>query len=116
MSCSKLQLVPIPYRNIPPDSKNIQSRNTSDGTFDTTSTLSFTATRFENGGSLTCEVTNDVMMSRSEAPMRDNIKVEVLYPPIVTVYPENITVNESMNITILCHYEANPSSLRVIKW
>ncbi|XP_046675860.1 hemicentin-2-like isoform X7 [Homalodisca vitripennis] len=90
--------------------------NASDGTFDTTSTLSFTATRFENGGSLTCEVTNDVMMSRSEAPMRDNIKVEVLYPPIVTVYPENITVNESMNITILCHYEANPSSLRVIKW
>ncbi|XP_054282602.1 hemicentin-1-like isoform X3 [Macrosteles quadrilineatus] len=87
-----------------------------DGTFDTVSSLSFTATRFENGGSLTCEATNDVMESRNEVPMRDNIKLEVMYPPIVTVYPENITVNESMNITILCHYEANPSSLRSIKW
>ncbi|XP_054282603.1 hemicentin-1-like isoform X4 [Macrosteles quadrilineatus] len=90
--------------------------NTTDGTFDTVSSLSFTATRFENGGSLTCEATNDVMESRNEVPMRDNIKLEVMYPPIVTVYPENITVNESMNITILCHYEANPSSLRSIKW
>ncbi|XP_054284692.1 hemicentin-2-like isoform X5 [Macrosteles quadrilineatus] len=90
--------------------------NTTDGTFDTVSSLSFTATRFENGGSLTCEATNDVMESRNEVPMRDNIKLEVMYPPIVTVYPENITVNESMNITILCHYEANPSTLRSIKW
>lgn len=49
-----------------------------DGTFDTMSTLSFTATRFENGGSLTCEATNDVMQSRNEAPMRDNIKLEVM--------------------------------------
>ena len=35
----------------------------------------------------------------------------LLDAPVVVVSPENITVNESMDVLIFCTYEANPVSL-----
>jgi hypothetical protein len=37
-------------------------------------------------------------------------------PPIVSVSPENVTVNESTDIVLLCSYEANPNTLESVSW
>jgi len=87
-----------------------------DGTFDTRSRLIFPATRFENGGVLTCKGANPVMQEKDEKPMQDTITLEVLYPPIVSVSPENVTVNETADITLFCSYEANPNTLESVSW
>ncbi|XP_069698098.1 hemicentin-2 isoform X6 [Periplaneta americana] len=87
-----------------------------DGTYETRSLLAFTATRYENGEVLTCEGTNPVMQQKEEKPMRDTLTLEVLYPPIVTVSPENVTVNESTDILLFCSYEANPNTLESVSW
>lgn len=49
-----------------------------DGTYETQSNLDFTASRFENGGTLTCEAINSVMIERDEAPMKSTLILEVL--------------------------------------
>lgn len=87
-----------------------------DGTYETRSLLAFTATRYENGEKLSCEGTNPVMQQKDEKPMRDTLTLEVLYPPIVTVSPENVTVNESTDVLLFCSYEANPNSLESVSW
>ncbi|XP_034251543.1 hemicentin-1 isoform X2 [Thrips palmi] len=94
------------------DTKSLQS----DGTHDTVSELVFAATRYENGESLTCEATNEVLLLHSEPPMRKTVALEVMYPPIVSVTPDNVTVNESTDILLFCQYEANPATLKSVKW
>lgn len=37
-------------------------------------------------------------------------------PPVVTVKPDNITVNETKDFLLFCEYEANPNSLDNVKW
>ncbi|XP_044729273.1 hemicentin-1 [Chrysoperla carnea] len=87
-----------------------------DGTYETQSRLLFTASRFENGKSITCKADNSVMREERETPMDRTITLEVYYPPIVSVEPENITVNESVDVLLMCQYEANPASLNVTQW
>ncbi|BES88917.1 IG_like [Nesidiocoris tenuis] len=52
--------------------------NEGDGTYNTSSTLVFSATRFENDASITCEASNEIMTSRQEVPLRETLKLEVL--------------------------------------
>ncbi|XP_049814950.1 hemicentin-1 isoform X1 [Schistocerca nitens] len=87
-----------------------------DGTFTTRNTLIFQATLYENERTLHCEASNPVMAQRGDKPMRKSVKLEVLYPPIVTVKPDNITVNESSDITLECEYVANPTTLLAVRW
>ncbi|XP_058118520.1 hemicentin-1 [Anopheles ziemanni] len=87
-----------------------------DGTFETISQLIFTATRFENGASIRCEADNIVMREDMDRPLHDTLPLEVMYPPVVSVKPENITVNETQDFLIFCDYEANPASLENVKW
>ncbi|KFB37688.1 AGAP012343-PA-like protein [Anopheles sinensis] len=87
-----------------------------DGTFETISQLIFTATRFENGASIRCEADNVVMREDMDRPLHDTLPLEVMYPPVVSVKPENITVNETQDFLIFCDYEANPASLENVKW
>lgn len=37
-------------------------------------------------------------------------------PPVVTVKPDNVTVNETGEFLLFCEYEANPASLKQVKW
>lgn len=37
-------------------------------------------------------------------------------PPVVTVRPENVTVNETVDFLLFCEYDANPASLVMVKW
>ncbi|GLV32173.1 neuromusculin [Carabus blaptoides fortunei] len=87
-----------------------------DGTYITSSELVFTSSRFENGQTLTCEAENKVLKEQMERPLHQKLKLEVLYPPIVTVSPENVTVNESQDVTFLCSYVANPAKLLSVSW
>ncbi|XP_021920979.1 uncharacterized protein LOC110830403 [Zootermopsis nevadensis] len=87
-----------------------------DGTYETRSLLIFTATRFENGEVLTCKGANSVMLQKDEKPLKHTLTLEVLYPPIVSVTPENVTVNESTDIFLFCSYEANPNTLESVSW
>jgi hypothetical protein len=87
-----------------------------DGTFDTTSQMIFTATRFENGVSIRCEADNIVMRDDLDKPLHDTVLLEVMYPPVVTVKPENITLNETDDFLLFCEYEANPNSLETVRW
>ncbi|KAF6214764.1 hypothetical protein GE061_009507 [Apolygus lucorum] len=96
--------------------QNSTRLNEGDGTYNTSSTLVFTATRYENEAIITCEATNEVAASRREVPLRESIKLEVLYPPLVWVVPDNITVNESTDVLMFCSYESNPSSILDVKW
>uniref|UniRef100_A0A182QG96 Ig-like domain-containing protein n=1 Tax=Anopheles farauti TaxID=69004 RepID=A0A182QG96_9DIPT len=87
-----------------------------DGTFETISQMIFTATRFENGASVRCEADNIVMREDMDRPLHDTLTLEVMYPPVVSVKPENITVNETQDFLMFCDYEANPASLESVKW
>ncbi|XP_077283136.1 nephrin-like [Arctopsyche grandis] len=87
-----------------------------DGTYDTQSSLTFVATRYENGQAFRCEAENIVSREESEKPLHATRLLEILYPPIVSVRPENITVNETADIYLFCEYEANPASLTSVTW
>ncbi|CAK1595229.1 unnamed protein product [Parnassius mnemosyne] len=94
------------------EDNNIQS----DSTFETTSNLTFKATRFENGRKFRCEAINDVMIETKEHPIHATRELEVWYPPLVHLEPKNITVVEGAKILLKCEYESNPSSLNEVIW
>ncbi|GAB0099475.1 Immunoglobulin [Sergentomyia squamirostris] len=87
-----------------------------DGTFETVSQLIFTATRYENGAAIRCEGDNIVMRDDLEKPIHETLVLEVMYPPVVTVKPDNITVNETEDFLLFCEYEANPATLESVRW
>lgn len=87
-----------------------------DNTYKTQSQLTFEATRFENGQMFSCEATNSVLENRNEQPMKSEVALNVHYAPVVRVSPENITVNESMDILVFCQYDANPPELTHVYW
>ncbi|XP_059622571.1 hemicentin-2-like isoform X2 [Phlebotomus argentipes] len=87
-----------------------------DGTFETVSQLIFTATRYENGVAIRCEGDNIVMRDDLEKPIHETLVLEVMYPPVVTVKPDNITINETEDFLLFCEYEANPASLESVRW
>ncbi|XP_046400692.1 uncharacterized protein LOC124166984 isoform X2 [Ischnura elegans] len=97
----------------PPETK---VQTSSDGTYETQSRFSFRATRYENGGSISCEATNPVIQAKGEQPMKSTIALEVLYPPIAWVSPDNATLNETSDVSIVCSYEANPPTPKEIIW
>ncbi|XP_071450004.1 uncharacterized protein nrm [Hetaerina americana] len=97
----------------PPETKVQKS---SDGTYETQSRFSFRATRYENGGSISCEATNPVIQAKGEQSMKSTIALEVLYPPIAWVSPDNATLNETADVSIVCSYEANPPTPKDISW
>lgn len=37
-------------------------------------------------------------------------------PPVVTVKPDNLTINETGEILLFCEYDANPASLHSVRW
>ncbi|XP_042874812.1 hemicentin-1-like isoform X7 [Penaeus japonicus] len=87
-----------------------------DNTYKTQSQLTFEATRFENGQRFSYEATNSVLENRNEQPMKTEVALDVHYAPVVRVSPENITVNESMDILVFCQYDANPPELTHVYW
>ncbi|XP_076393660.1 neuromusculin isoform X3 [Megachile rotundata] len=87
-----------------------------DGTSETISYLAFTATEYDNGRTFKCYAENSVTRSEDLKPMKESTTIEVLYPPIVTMQPENVTVNETEDFIIFCDYEANPASLTKVIW
>ncbi|KAL7033530.1 hypothetical protein ACKWTF_007630 [Chironomus riparius] len=88
----------------------------SDGTYETVSQMIFTATRFENNALIRCEADNVVMRNEMDKPLHDTIPLEVLYPPLVVVKPDNFTVNETGEFLLFCEYDANPVSLQSVRW
>lgn len=95
-------------------STKTEERN--DGTFNTVSQMIFTATRYENGASIRCEADNIVMREDFERPLHDTLVLEVMYPPVVFVRPDNITVNETQDFLLFCDYDANPATLVRVTW
>uniref|UniRef100_A0A2P2I4X8 Neural cell adhesion molecule 1-like n=1 Tax=Hirondellea gigas TaxID=1518452 RepID=A0A2P2I4X8_9CRUS len=87
-----------------------------DGTFSTWSRLQFKGTRFENQRTFTCQAHNSVLKHRGLPPMTHSIDLDVQFAPSVRVTPENITVNETMDILIHCDYQANPHELKYVLW
>ncbi|XP_037073327.1 titin-like [Pollicipes pollicipes] len=87
-----------------------------DSTTETISRYTFTADRTTNGQHIVCEAANAVIKNKAESPLQAPVKVEVLYAPVVTVTPSNVTVNESMDILLLCSYDANPTNLTAVFW
>ncbi|XP_055381651.1 putative uncharacterized protein DDB_G0282133 isoform X7 [Condylostylus longicornis] len=87
-----------------------------DGTYDTESQLIFTASRFENDITFGCHATNIVIKRNNEKPIHAEIPLEVLYPPVVEVLEDDITVNEHKKTTLTCEFIANPASLTGVRW
>ncbi|XP_076290839.1 neuromusculin isoform X4 [Lasioglossum baleicum] len=92
----------------------VQENN--DSTLETISYLAFTATEYDNGQTFKCYAENSVTRSENMEPMKLSTTIEVLYPPIVRMKPQNITVNETEDILIFCDYEANPATLTNVTW
>ncbi|XP_072934029.1 uncharacterized protein nrm isoform X2 [Epargyreus clarus] len=101
-----------------PEAQNIQQKQveSEDTTFETTSNLTFSATRFENGRKFICQAVNDVMIQNKDHPIHATRDLEVWYPPIVHVGPPNITVIEGTKILLKSEYESNPSALNEVIW
>ncbi|XP_071569303.1 hemicentin-1 isoform X3 [Temnothorax nylanderi] len=87
-----------------------------DGTFDTISYLAFTATVYDNSKTFKCYAENSVTRTEDLKPMKEATTIEVLYPPIIKIKPNNITVNETDDFFIFCDYEANPATLIKVTW
>ncbi|XP_039305895.1 hemicentin-1 isoform X7 [Solenopsis invicta] len=87
-----------------------------DGTFDTISYLAFTATVYDNSRTFKCYAGNSVTDTEDLRQMKEATTIEVLYPPIVTMKPNNMTVNETDDFIIFCDYEANPATLIKVTW
>ncbi|XP_059047752.1 hemicentin-1 isoform X2 [Achroia grisella] len=101
-----------------PEQHNIHQRDLESGdtTFETTSNLTFEATRFENGQKFHCEAANKVTLETKDHPMHATRELEIWYPPMVRVEPTNITVVEGSKLLLKCEYESNPSSLNHVVW
>lgn len=39
-----------------------------------------------------------------------------LDPPVVSVKPDNLTINETGEFLLFCEYDANPASLASVRW
>ncbi|XP_035702981.1 uncharacterized protein LOC110843952 isoform X2 [Folsomia candida] len=87
-----------------------------DGTYETQSRMIFTANRYDNGVTITCQTTNQVMESMGEIPYVTSVKLQVNYAPVVDVTPANVTVNETSDILIFCEVDANPPELISVRW
>ncbi|XP_076265080.1 neuromusculin isoform X2 [Rhynchophorus ferrugineus] len=93
-----------------------------DGTYTTKSQLIFQASHWENGIKIHCYAENDVTKHHYEPEMHKLIILEVRYPPVISIHPKNITVNESTELvptngTLLsCKYKANPQELKGALW
>ncbi|CAL7940719.1 unnamed protein product [Xylocopa violacea] len=87
-----------------------------DGTSETISYLAFTASEYDNGRTFKCYAENSVTRSEDMKPMKESTTIEVLYPPIVRMKPENITVNETEDFIVFCDYTANPATLKKVTW
>ncbi|XP_018359937.1 PREDICTED: hemicentin-1 isoform X4 [Trachymyrmex cornetzi] len=87
-----------------------------DGTFETISYLAFTASVYDNGKTFKCYAENSVTRTEDLKPMKEATTIEVLYPPIIKMKPNNITVNETDDFLIFCDYEANPATLLKVTW
>ncbi|KAL6268570.1 hypothetical protein P5V15_001705, partial [Pogonomyrmex californicus] len=87
-----------------------------DSTFDTISYLVFTATIYDNNRTFKCYADNSVTRIEDFKPMKEATTIEVLYPPVVKMKPNNLTVNETDDFIIFCDYEANPATLLKVTW
>ncbi|RWS14947.1 hemicentin-1-like isoform X2 [Dinothrombium tinctorium] len=88
-----------------------------DGTFRTSSTLVFIASRYDHNGDFFCKGTNLVLKSRNEVPLLQSIALAVLYPPAVSIQPEGrVFVNETGSVTLSCTFDANPPNVTEITW
>ncbi|XP_023246410.1 hemicentin-1 [Copidosoma floridanum] len=87
-----------------------------DGTTQTNSYIAFTTTEHDNGRKFSCAAVNSVMLKEGSKPMRETVIMEVMYPPIIRMSPENVTVNETDDFQLFCDYEANPASLVNVLW
>ncbi|GAB1861765.1 Hemicentin-1 isoform X3 [Camponotus japonicus] len=87
-----------------------------DGTSDTVSYLAFTASVYDNGRTFNCYAENSVTRIEDLKPLKETTTIEVLYPPIIKMKPNNVTVNETDDFLIFCDYEANPATLIKVTW
>ncbi|XP_011262411.1 hemicentin-2 isoform X3 [Camponotus floridanus] len=87
-----------------------------DGTSDTVSYLAFTASVYDNGRTFNCYAENSVTRIEDLKPLKETTTIEVLYPPIIKMKPNNVTVNETDDFLIFCDYEANPATLTKVTW
>lgn len=88
----------------------------SDGTYETVSQMIFTATRFENSAVIKCEADNIVMRNEMDKPLHELLNLEVMYPPVVIVKPDNLTIDETGEFLLFCEYDANPATLTSVRW
>ncbi|XP_043484948.1 hemicentin-1 isoform X5 [Leptopilina heterotoma] len=87
-----------------------------DGTAETKSYFIFTVTEYDSGIPFSCQAENSVMQKEGTKPLKETTTIEVLYEPLITLKPNNITVNETEQFTMLCEYVANPATLTSVKW
>ncbi|OQR67910.1 hemicentin-1-like [Tropilaelaps mercedesae] len=88
-----------------------------DGTFRTTSTIVFIATQFDHQSEYFCKGMNQVLKNRTEAPLLQAVRLEVLYPPAVIMRPlEGVNVSEGQAANVSCQYNANPPNISEVTW
>ncbi|KAB7507944.1 Titin [Armadillidium nasatum] len=88
-----------------------------DGTFETQSRLTFIGTRYENEVQFVCEASNEILKKKDLPPISHSVTIDVQCTcPNCYCAPENMTLNESMDFILFCHYSANPSQLTHVYW
>ena len=83
-----------------------------DSTYNTISRIRFTPIGNDDGMSVTCRAVNDVM----EEGIETSEEINILFAPRVSVDEEGQSVVTGEDVTIDCHYEANPANLTSLEW
>ncbi|XP_064471723.1 hemicentin-1-like isoform X2 [Ornithodoros turicata] len=89
----------------------------SDGTYRTSSTLVFVASLYDHQADFFCKGTNQVLKNRTEVPLLQAVRLEVLYPPAVQVLPiDGVNVTETHPCNLTCRYNSNPPNVTEVVW
>jgi len=83
-----------------------------DETYETVSRITFPAVAEENGMTVSCEATNEVMSE----PILAEGNLNIHYLPRVEVNPSNLTLIQGEELQIGCIIDANPANLLKVEW
>lgn len=93
-----------------------ESKEMADTTYETYSSLSFKATRFDNRHTFKCLAKNEVSWIHKFFEIYASKEIDVYYMPYIEVHPRNQTVLEGAKVLLVCDYRSNPTQLFKVVW
>ena len=88
----------------------------SDGTYVTMSRLVISVNWWQHNNIIYCVSSNeDTDLIDNDSNLVDEFKIQVKFPPVISVSDKHVTLDEGANFTFVCEYKSNPATLTKIQ-